>query len=82
MHQIFSTDIVCFCQKLSFHIYSQLFLIGKTPKGSPKEKPNPEDEDPMKWIEENIPEAGDNPLPVLDSDEELENAKFEISKMQ
>jgi len=58
------------------------FSKGKTPKGSPKEKSNPDDDDPMKWIEENIPEAGDNPLPVLDSDEELENAKFEISKMQ
>ena len=34
----------------------------------------------MKWIEENIPEA-DNPLPVLDSEEELENTKFEFSKM-
>ena len=47
----------------------------KSPKESPKE------DDPMQWIEENIPEA-DNPLPVLDSDEEIETTKFEISKMQ
>lgn len=50
---------------------------------SPREAKRPEDEDPLKWIEENIPEsAGDNPLPVLDSDEEIETTKFEISKMQ
>lgn len=55
---------------------------GKTPKGSPKERSNPEEEDPLKWVEEHIPESGDNPLPVLDSDEELETTKFEISKMQ
>jgi len=55
---------------------------GKTPKGSPKERPNPEEEDPLKWVEEHIPESADNPLPVLDSDEELETTKFEISKMQ
>jgi hypothetical protein len=54
----------------------------KTPKGSPKERPNPEEEDPLKWVEEHIPESADNPLPVLDSDEELETTKFEISKMQ
>ena len=55
---------------------------GKTPKGSPKERATPEEEDPLKWIEEHIPESADNPLPVLDSDEELETTKFEISKMQ
>ena len=48
----------------------------KNPKPSPKEE-----EDPMKWIEENIPES-ENPLPVLDSDEEIETTKFEMSKMQ
>jgi hypothetical protein len=53
---------------------------GKTPKGSPKERT--EEEDPLKWVEEHIPESADNPLPVLDSDEELETTKFEISKMQ
>lgn len=41
---------------------------------------DPED-DPMRWIEENIPES-ENPLPVLDSDEEIETTKFELSKMQ
>ena len=55
---------------------------GRTPKGSPKERSNPEEEDPLKWVEEHIPESADNPLPVLDSDEELETTKFEISKMQ
>lgn len=32
------------------------------------------DEDPLKWIEENIPESAEteNPLPVIDSDEEIE----------
>ncbi|TRY80974.1 hypothetical protein TCAL_02964 [Tigriopus californicus] len=50
--------------------------VGKSPKLSPKE-----DEDPMKWIEENIPES-ENPLPVLDSEEEIETTKFEFSKMQ
>ena len=32
------------------------------------------EEDPLKWIEENIPESAetDNPLPVIDSDEEIE----------
>ena len=44
---------------------------------------NPE-EDPLKWVEENIPETGDNenPLPVLDSEEEIETTRFELSKMQ
>ena len=50
--------------------------VGKSPKESPKEE-----EDPMKWIEENIPES-ENPLPVLDSEEEIETTKFEMSKMQ
>ena len=44
----------------------------------PKERSNPEEEDPIKWVEEHIPESADNPLPVLDSDEELETTKFEI----
>ena len=32
------------------------------------------EEDPLKWIEENIPESAEteNPLPVIDSDEEIE----------
>jgi hypothetical protein len=40
-----------------------------------------EEEDPLKWIEENIP-ASENPLPVIDSDEEIETTKLEINKMQ
>ncbi len=40
-----------------------------------------DEEDALKWIEENIPES-ENPLPVLDSEEEIETTKFEISKMQ
>ena len=41
-----------------------------------------EEEDPLKWIEENIPESAENPLPVIDSDEEIETTKLEINKMQ
>jgi hypothetical protein len=40
-----------------------------------------EEEDALRWVEEHIPES-ENPLPVLDSEEEVENTKFEISKMQ
>uniref|UniRef100_A0A336LKK6 CSON009979 protein n=1 Tax=Culicoides sonorensis TaxID=179676 RepID=A0A336LKK6_CULSO len=41
------------------------------------------DEDDLKWVEENIPAAiNDAALPVLDSDEEIINTKFEVSKMQ
>lgn len=57
-------------------------LNGKTDKME-KGGVDPE-EDPLKWIEENIPESAEteNPLPVIDSDEEIETTKFEISKMQ
>lgn len=37
-------------------------------------------EEDLKWLEENVPI--DPPLPVLDSDEELVNTRFEVSKMQ
>lgn len=37
-------------------------------------------EDDLKWLEENV--TIDPPLPVLDSDEELVNTRFEVSKMQ
>ena len=40
-----------------------------------------DEEDPLKWIEEDIPES-ENPLPVIDSDEEIETTKLEINKMQ
>ena len=35
------------------------------------------EEDPLKWIEENIPESveTENPLPVIDSDEEIETVR-------
>lgn len=37
-------------------------------------------EDDIKWLEENV--TSDPTLPVLDSDEELVNTRFEVSKMQ
>lgn len=40
---------------------------------------NSEDDD-LKWLEENI--KTDPTLPILDSDEELVNTRFELSKMQ
>lgn len=47
----------------------------------PKSATNEEDD--LRWVEENIPAAiNDASLPVLDSDEEIINTKFEVSKMQ
>ncbi|XP_058826390.1 transmembrane protein 87A [Topomyia yanbarensis] len=41
------------------------------------------EEDDLKWVEDNIPAAiAEAALPVLDSDEEIVNTKFEVSKMQ
>jgi len=42
------------------------------------------EDDPLRWVEENIPATNDNenPLPVLDSEEEIETTRFELSKMQ
>jgi len=41
------------------------------------------EEDDLRWVEENIPSSmADSALPVLDSDEEIINTKFEVSKMQ
>nr|CAI5859929.1 unnamed protein product [Callosobruchus analis] len=37
-------------------------------------------EDDIKWLEENV--KNDPTLPILDSDEELVNTRFEVSKMQ
>lgn len=51
---------------------------------SPKQKlsTNSAEED-LKWVEENIPSSlADAALPILDSDEEIMNTRFEISKMQ
>ena len=41
------------------------------------------EEDPLKWIEENIPESAEteNPLPVIDSDEEIETVSFILKGM-
>lgn len=36
-------------------------------------------ESDLRWVEENIPAST---LPLLDSDEEIINTKFEVSKMQ
>lgn len=41
------------------------------------------EEDDLRWVEENIPTAiADAALPILDSDEEIINTRFEVSKMQ
>ncbi|KAH8412383.1 hypothetical protein KR009_001618 [Drosophila setifemur] len=41
------------------------------------------EEDDLRWVEENIPSSMADPaLPILDSDEEIINTKFEVSKMQ
>ena len=48
--------------------------------GKPANAQTKEEDDPMKWIEEHIPES-ENPLPVLDSEEELETTNFQFSKM-
>ncbi|KAG8326209.1 Transmembrane protein 87A [Homalodisca vitripennis] len=48
----------------------------------PKLSTNSAEED-LKWVEENIPTSlADSTLPILDSDEEIMNTKFELSKMQ
>jgi len=36
--------------------------------------------DPLKWVEENIPDV-EGALPIIDSEEEIETTKVEISKM-
>ncbi|KAM7354467.1 transmembrane protein 87A isoform 2-T2 [Cochliomyia hominivorax] len=53
----------------------------RTPPASQKTTTNEEDD--LRWVEENIPESmADVTLPALDSDEEIINTKFEVSKMQ
>lgn len=50
---------------------------------SPKPKSTTSAEEDIRWIEDNIPTSmGDPTLPILDSDEEIMNTKFEVSKMQ
>lgn len=49
----------------------------------PMSKTTTNEEDDLRWVEENIPQAiAEATLPVLDSDEEILNTKFEVSKMQ
>ncbi|CAG5132052.1 unnamed protein product, partial [Candidula unifasciata] len=50
--------------------------------GSPRVKDD-KGEDDLKWVEDNIPTSlADRVLPALDSDEEIMNTKFEVSKME
>ncbi|XP_018329402.1 transmembrane protein 87A-like [Agrilus planipennis] len=46
----------------------------------PSSPKNTSVEDEIKWLEENV--KNEMPLPILDSDEELVNTHFEVSKMQ
>lgn len=51
------------------------------PNSTPKASTNEEDD--LRWVEDNIPTAiADAALPILDSDEEIINTRFEVSKMQ
>lgn len=57
-------------------------LLGGTPAtttSTPPLTPAQREEADLRWVEDNIPAAA---LPILDSDEEILNAKFEVSKMQ
>lgn len=66
--------------------YEGMKLRSKSRHGSGEENGSiarkADEEDPLKWIEENIPESAENPLPIIDSDEEIETTKLEINKMQ
>lgn len=54
-----------------------------SPKTNNHNKATTTDEDDLRWVEENIPTSiADATLPVLDSDEEIINTRFEVSKMQ
>ena len=46
---------------------------------TPETGADPE-EDPLKWVEENIPDM-EGAMPVIDSEEEIETTKVEISKL-
>ncbi|CAH1103958.1 unnamed protein product [Psylliodes chrysocephalus] len=48
------------------------------PKNGPPQRTTVDDD--LKWLEENV--KSDPALPILDSDEELVNTRFEVSKMQ
>jgi len=60
---------------------SKRLINGSNSKDKTRRDEDEEAADTLKWIEENIPES-ENPLPVIDSEEEIETTKFEISKMQ
>lgn len=50
---------------------------------SPKLVATQNDDEDLKWVEENIPAAiADAALPIIDSDEEIMSTRFEVSKMQ
>lgn len=51
---------------------------GDVERSSQQENTNSLESD-LRWVEENIPTSA---LPLLDSDEEIINTKFEVSKMQ
>ncbi|XP_034827311.1 transmembrane protein 87A [Maniola hyperantus] len=54
--------------------------INESPESQRDPEPNPNSLDSdLRWVEENIPTSS---LPLLDSDEEIINTKFEVSKMQ
>eukprot|EP00092_Neocalanus_flemingeri_P029716 GFUD01032264.1.p1 GENE.GFUD01032264.1~~GFUD01032264.1.p1 ORF type:complete len:600 (-),score=101.29 GFUD01032264.1:212-2011(-) len=59
---------------------------GMKMRGAKPQRPDTPDgadpeEDPLKWVEENIPDI-EGVLPVIDSEEEIETTKIEISKLQ
>lgn len=61
-------------------------MRGSRNTNSPKlnnHKATTTEEDDLRWVEENIPASmADSALPSLDSDEEIINTRFEVSKMQ
>lgn len=60
-----------------------LKMRGSNTSTSPKLKSSTTEEEDLKWVEDNIPAyLSDSALPILDSDEEAANTKFEVSKMQ
>ncbi|XP_034230128.1 transmembrane protein 87A [Thrips palmi] len=60
-----------------------LKMRGSNNSSSPKPKSSTTEEEDLKWVEDNIPAyLSDSALPILDSDEEATNTRFEVSKMQ
>ena len=51
------------------HITNIVYFLGADPEL-----------DPLKWVEENIPDV-EGALPMIDSEEEIETTKAEISKL-